>query len=113
MFGLGKSETEYGIRFGGKDTWGYSSKSEAERAIKRMNKNLKRGGTPAKLIQRTKKLTAIKKNPKDKCVGGKCTRRGNICKKHFRAKTGDKMEGKEWSLEGIHARWDEEGHRWG
>lgn len=106
------NETEWGVRFGSKDTWGYDSKSAAEKAVARMNKAVKAGGTKAKLIQRTKKLTAIKKRPKDTCSGGRCTKRGNICKKHFREKTGSKMEGREWSLDGIHARWDEEGHRW-
>lgn len=110
MFG-GKTQTEYGIRFGGKDKWGYDTKSKAEAACKRMNKAVKVGGTRAKVIQRTVKLTAIKGRPKDKCAGGKCNKRGNVCKKHFRGMSGGK--GGEWSLDGVNARWDEDGHRWG
>lgn len=106
---FGKSETEYGVRFGNKDTWGYGSKSEAEKAIKRMNKAVKAGGPQAKLIQRTKKLTAIRGREKDKCSGGKCRRNGTVCRKHA-AKL---MAGNsEYSLKDIHKRWDEEGHMW-
>lgn len=118
MLGLGKSETEWGIRFDGGEKWGFSSKREAEGACKRMNKNLRRGKTPAKVIQRTKKLSAIRGNPKDKCVGGKCKKNGSVCKKHFAAMTrgsrarGGQYTASDWSLEGIHKRWDEEGHRW-
>lgn len=111
MFGR-KTEIEYGYRFKNKDKW-CASKSEAEQAITRMNRNLKRGGTPAKLIQRT-----VKGNTKNTCRGGKCTKRGQVCKKHFRELTkgttarGGQYTASEWSLENIHARWDEPGHRW-
>lgn len=117
LFG-GKTETEYGVRFGGKDTWNYNSKTDAEKAVKRMNKSVKKGGTQAKLIQRTKQLTAIKGRPKNTCRGGKCNKRGNVCKKHFadmtrgtRARNGALTQS-EYSLDNIHKRWDEEGHRW-
>lgn len=105
---MARTETEYGVRFGNKDTW-YSSKSEAEAAIRRMNKNTKKGQPVAKLIQRTVKKTVIRGRPKDKCSGGKC-KRGNVCKKHFREMSSGR--GNDWSLDGIHARWDEKGHRW-
>lgn len=108
MFGR-KTQTEYGVRFGGKDTWGYFSKGEAETAIKRMNKAVKAGGTRAKLIQRTVKLTAIKKRPKNTCSGGKCKRNGTVCRKH----AGKLMAGNpEFTLKNIHKRWDEDGHMW-
>lgn len=116
LFG-GKSETEWGYRFKNRDVW-VGSKSEAESAIKRMKKAVKAGGTPPKLIQRTKKLTAIKKRAKNSCSGGKCDKRGSVCKKHFQGMTrgttarGGQYTASEWSLESIHARWDEEGHRW-
>lgn len=113
MFGRSKSTTEYGVRFGGKDTWGYDSKGAAEAAIRRMNKAVKKGGTQAKLIQRTVKNTAVKNKPKDTCSGGRCNKRGNVCKKHFREMTKGKSGSREWSLDDIHARWDEKGHRWG
>jgi hypothetical protein len=116
-----KTTTEYGYRTNKSQEVWCSSKGEAQRKIKRINNKTSRTGIEAKLIQRTVKNAITKgtikkpvtRSPKDQCVGGKCTKRGNICKKHFKAKTGDKLKGKEWSLEGIHARWDEEGHRWG
>lgn len=110
---FGGSTTEWGYRTNKRVEVWCSSKGEANRKIRRINNKTSRTGESAKLIQRTVKNTAIKSRPKDTCAGGKCTKRGNICKKHFKAKTGDRMEGKEWTLDGIHARWDEEGHRWG
>lgn len=109
---FGKSRTEWGVRFGNKDTW-YPSKGEAESAIKRMNKSVKRGGTPAKLIQRTVKLTAIKGRDKDKCEGGKCKRNG-FCRKH--AKQFGAQSPSLYTKDGRNRnnlRWDEDGHRWG
>lgn len=88
---FGRTSTEWGIRFGGKDTWGYDSKSKAEAACRRMNKNLKAGGTPGKVIQRTTKLTAIRGNPKDKCSGGKC-KNGYTCRAHSRKISGPEFE---------------------
>lgn len=106
---FGKTETEYGVRFGSKDTWGYDSKRDAETAIKRMNKSVKAGGVKAKLIQRTVKKTAIRGRAKDTCAGGKCKRNGTVCRKHA-AKL---MAGNsEYSLKNIHKRWDENGHMW-
>lgn len=112
MFGR-KSETEWGVRVGNKDTWKFKSKGEAEAAVKRMNQGVRGGAAKAKLIQRTKQMTAVRGRPKDTCSGGKCNKRGNVCKKHFRGLTRGKATGSEWSLDGIHKRWDEEGHRWG
>ena len=109
---FGGSTTEWGYRTNKRQEVWCASKGEAMRKIKRINNKTSRTGEEARLIQRTVKNTAIKKRPKDTCSGGKCTKRGNICKKHFKEKTGSSMEGKEWTLEGIHARWDEPGHRW-
>lgn len=112
MFG-GKSETEWGIRVGAKDSWGYPSKREAEKACTRMNKSIKAGSPKAKVIQRTKKLTAIKGRDKDKCEGGKCKRNG-YCRKHGK-KFGRDAEGNIMpnGQNRNNARWDEPGHRWG
>lgn len=88
---FGKSETEWGVRFGSKDTWGFSSRSEAEKAAKRMNKAVKAGGTRGKIIQRTKKLTAIKGREKDKCSGGKC-KGPYTCRKHAKKISGSDYE---------------------
>lgn len=81
-WGFGKTETEYGIRIGSKDTW-YSSKSDRDSKLRRMVKTVKKGGTLPKAIQRTKKLS-FKGNDKDKCSGGKCKRNG-FCRKHAKA----------------------------
>lgn len=126
-----KTKTEWGYRFGNKDVW-VGSKSEAESAIKRMKKSVKKGATPPKLIQRQvpagrapaktrlgqKLKDKVPELPKNTCRGGKCNKRGNICKKHFqdlsansRGRNG-KLQSNEWSLDNIHKRWDEEGHRW-
>jgi hypothetical protein len=109
---FGKTETEWGYRFNSRDVW-VGSKSEAEKAIKRMNKSVKKGGTPAKLIQRSKKVTAIRGREKDKCEGGKCKRNG-FCRKHAR-KFGRDAQGNilENGKNRNNARWDEPGHRWG
>lgn len=105
---FGRKKTEWGYRFGGKDVW-VDSKGDAESAIRRMNKAVKKGGTRAKLIQRTVKVTAIKGREKDSCSGGKCKRNGTVCRKHA-AKL---MKGNsEYSLKNIHKRWDEDGHMW-
>jgi hypothetical protein len=104
---FGKSETEWGIRFGGKEKWGYGSKREAETACKRMNKNVKAGGTQAKVIQRTKKLTAVRGREKDKCSGGKC-KGPYTCRKHAK-----KISGPDYNLYDERGRnkntkrWDE------
>lgn len=118
MFG---KTTEWGYRTddGKPEVW-CRDKGEAKRKVTRINNKTKRTGVKARLIQRTVKNTITKgsikkpveRTPKNTCSGGKCNRRGNICKKHFREKTGHAMEGKEWTLDGIHARWDEPGHRW-
>lgn len=108
--------TEYGYRLSNSkaEVW-CSSKGEANRKIRRINNKTTRTGVSAKLIQRTVKTTAIKKRPKDTCAGGKCNKRGNICKKHFREKGTEK----EWTLytedgrNRNNLRWDEDGHRWG
>jgi hypothetical protein len=105
--GWGRSETEWGIRFGSKDTWGFGSKREAENACRRMNKGVKAGGTKAKVIQRTKKLTAIRGREKDKCSGGKC-KGPYTCRKHAK-----KISGSEYELYDARGRnkntvrWDE------
>lgn len=119
--GLFGSTTEWGYRTNKTTEVWCKNKGEAKRKVARINNKTKRTGIEAKLIQRTVKNTVtrgsikkpIERTAKDKCSGGKCNKRGNICKKHFKEKTGHAMEGKEWTLEGIHARWDEEGHRWG
>lgn len=85
-----KSETEYGVRFGRKDTWGYSSRKEAENACKRMNKGVKGGGTQAKVIQRTKQLT-VRGKEKDKCSGGKC-KGPYTCRRHAKRISGSEYE---------------------
>lgn len=120
MFG---KTTEWGYRSNKKgETW-CSSKGEALRKIKRINNKTSRTGEEAKLIQRTVKKTigkgTIKKpvvrKDTDPCSGGKCNKRGNICKKHFR----EKGSASEWTLytqdgrNRNNLRWDEEGHRWG
>lgn len=109
---FGRNTVEWGYRTNKSTEVWCDSKGQAKRKVKRINNKTTRTGITAKLIQRTVKNTAIKNRPKNTCSGGKCDKRGNICKKHFKAKVGDKFEGKEWSLDGIHARWDEEGHRW-
>jgi hypothetical protein len=113
MFGMGKTRTEYGVRFGGKDTWGHDTRSKAESACKRMNKSVKGGGTRAKVIQRTVKLTAIKGRVKDTCSGGKCRKSGQVCTKHGKkfGRDADSL----YTADGRNrnnVRWDEEGHRW-
>ena len=113
---FGRKVTEWGYRTSNSRTevW-CKSKGEALRRIKRNNNKTKRTGVEAKLIQRTVPATAIKKRPKDTCAGGKCTKRGSICKKHFKEKGSEA----EWSLytqdgrNRNNLRWDEEGHRWG
>jgi hypothetical protein len=88
---FGKTETEWGVRFGGKDKWGYASKKDAENACKRMNKNVGSSGTKAKVIQRTKRLTAIRGREKDKCSGGKC-KGPYTCRKHAKRISGSDYE---------------------
>lgn len=109
---FGKSDTEWGYRFKNKEVW-VGSKSEAESAVKRMNKNLKGNASPAKLIQRTRPLTAIRGRDKDKCSGGKCKRNG-FCLKHGK-KFGRDNQGNILpnGRNRNNVRWDEEGHRWG
>lgn len=119
--------------FGKTTEWGYRTnkdvvrwcrdKGQAKREVRRINNKSGRTGISAKLIQRTVKKTItkgtirkpIQRKDTDPCSGGKCNRRGNICKKHFR----EKGSSSEWSLytkDGVNRnnlRWDEEGHRWG
>lgn len=121
--------TEWGYRTSRGETVWCTSKGEANRKLRRINNKTGRSGITAKLIQhqvpkpekpaKTRiggavkgKIPRPKRNP-DPCAGGKCNKRGNVCKKHFRGITKGKTTGKEWSLDGINARWDEEGHRWG
>lgn len=86
----GGKEIEYGYRFGRKDVW-VGSKSQAESAIKRMNKNAK-GGDRAKLIQRTvPKKHKAKLKQADKCSGGKC-KGPYTCRKHAKSISGSEFE---------------------
>lgn len=81
MFGRKKIK-QYGYRVGRNSTW-CSSKSDAQKAIKRMNKTAKSSGTQAKLIQRT--TTVKQAKAENKCSGGKChEERGVYCRKHAR-----------------------------
>lgn len=104
MFGS-RSVTEYGIRFHNGEKW-YKDKSERDSTLRRVKRSAKKGQEP-KAIQRTKKLTLIKKNVKDKCKGGSCKRNG-FCTKHAK-----NISGSEWSLidkqgrNKNNVRWDE------
>lgn len=110
-------ETEWGYRVGRDTTW-IGGKTAANNEIKK----LKRRGIEAKLVQhqvpkqRKPAKTKVGQKLKDKvpeiprstCQGGKCKKNGVMCKKHLK----DVTSGSEYSLDGIHARWDEPGHRW-
>lgn len=113
LFSSGK-DTEYGYRLGKKETW-CGSKSEAERAIRRMGKSVKAGGTAPKLIQRQVPAKAKKaRKAEDRCSGGTC-KRNNYCTKHAKKAGASPEYGGNIMQNGKNrntARWDETGHRW-
>lgn len=120
MFG---KTTEWGYRTNKSQEVWCKDKGEAKRKIRRINNKTSRTGIEAKLIQRTVKNTItrggikkpVQRTPKDPCSGGKCNKRGNICKKHFRQK-GTEAEWSLYTQDGRNRnnlRWDEKGHRWG
>lgn len=80
---FGSKVTQWGYRIGKTEKW-CESKSEAQTAVKRMSRNLKRGGTAPKLVQRQVPAKAKKAaKAENKCSGGTCKRNG-YCRKHAR-----------------------------